>query len=184
MNIRPLLLILLPALLTAAPAQPPHARSGPGERSAPPESLRVDRDRHQPVIERWLRHLETEDPAEHRRLNELREENPAAFREALRRHFAEARQSPLARRGGRMLPPELSAPIDALRRAETEDERRQAREALRRALAEQIDQRLAQREQRIQTIREELGQLETRHQTDKARRDRWIEETLEKLLEP
>lgn len=184
MNIRPLILMLFPALLTAASAQPPAARGGPGERAAPPESLRADRDRHQPVIERWLRNLETEDPAEHRRLNALREENPPAFREALRRHFAEARQSTLPRRGERMPPPELSGPLDALRRAETEDERRRARDDLRRALAERIDQRLAQREERIKTIREELGQLEARHRADQARRDRWIEETLEKLLAP
>ncbi|MCC5844496.1 MAG: hypothetical protein JJU05_09615 [Verrucomicrobia bacterium] len=183
MNPRPLLLILLLTALTATNAQPPRDGTGPRDRPGRPEQGRPDRERHHSVIERWLNHLEKQDPAEHRRLTELREADPDAFRGEIRRQLAEARESAGVRRGGRGAPPELSREIKALRVARTDADRAEAREALHAALAEHIDQRLAMREQRIQSIREELDRLETRHRADKARRDTWIEETLERLLE-
>jgi hypothetical protein len=180
---RPLILLLLLTALSAANAQPPRDGTGPRERSGRPEHPRPDRERHHSVIERWLNHLEKQEPEEHRRLTEMREEDPAAFREELRRHFSEAREHAAPRRGGRGAPPGLTEKIQALRQADTPDTRARALEALRTALAGHIDQRLALREQRIQSIREELEQLETRHRADKARREAWIEETLERLLE-
>jgi len=183
MKNRPLLLIILPVILTAATAQPPREGGAPRERPGRQEQSRPDRERHHSVIERWLNHLEKQEPEEHRRLTEMREEDPAAFREELRRHFSEAREHAAPRRGGRAAPPGLTEKIQALRQADTPDTRARALEALRTALAGHIDQRLALREQRIQSIREELEQLETRHRADKARRDAWIEETLERLLE-
>ncbi len=178
MIIRHLLFTALLLSTALATAQPPRDGKGPRDGHGP-----RDRERHQPVIERWLHHLESKDPAEHRRLTALREENPAAFRSEIRRQLAEVRENAPRHREGRAGPPDLSRERQAVRDARTDAERARALATLREALAQHIDMRLAQREQRIRSIREELERLETRHRADQARRDTWIEETLERLLE-
>lgn len=187
MTIRSLLPLLLLLTLPPAPAQPLRDGNGPRERPGRPEHAgpdrdRPDQDRRQPVVERWLNHLQKQNPEEHRRLTALRREDPAAFRAEMRQQLAEIREKRSLNGDGPGAPPNLKPAIEALRAAETEPERTRALEHLRTALAEHIDQRLAAREQRIQSIREELERLETRHRADQARRDTWIQETLEQIL--
>lgn len=208
MNLRTLLLIPLFAATLSTLAQVPQEGNPRRERPGRPEYLpsdgqgqsrdrpghdrqdhdrqghdRLGRERQQPVIERWLNHLEQQNPAEHQRLTALREDDPVAFREEMRRQFARAREQQQARRGVRGNPPDFTEELAALRNARNDTERAQAREALQSVLAEHIDQRLAQREQRIHSIREELNRLEMQHQADKARREAWIEEALTRMLE-
>lgn len=161
----------------AATAEPPAA-----PRPAREPTPRTETNRRPPVIERWLNHLETADPEEHRRLTALREEDPAAFRDAVREALAAARDHHAGRRPGRGAPLDFAQERQALREARTEAERETARSALREAVARHVDQRLDMREQRIQNIRDELERLETRHREDQDRRDAWIETVMERLL--
>jgi exonuclease VII large subunit len=159
-------------------AQPPHNVPGPRERRERP-----DGERRQQVLERWLNHLEAHDPAEHQRLTALREEDPAAFRETIRRQLAEAREKAQMRRGDRQAAPEFAGDIRAVREAQSEADRQRALDTLRESVSAHVDRRLAHREQRIQAAREELAQLEARHQADLERRDTWIEYILKRVLE-
>ncbi len=182
MSVRPFVLFMLVCSTMTAFGQPePAFERKHGHPRMDRE--RGDRPRVQPVIERWLLDLEQKDPEEHQRLLLLREEDPEAFRGEVRRHYAQARGRPSARQGDGPRIPEVAGQVKAYQEAKTDAERDRIRESIRAELAGHLDRRLAFREQRIQSIREELERLEDRHETDKARRDSWIDEALEQLLQ-
>ncbi|MCC5846929.1 MAG: hypothetical protein JJU29_02465 [Verrucomicrobia bacterium] len=156
------------------PADRPQRGRGP-ERS---EEARGGRDRSHPVLERWMNHLSENDPDEHARLMELREEDPRAFREAVREGLNEVRRQHRQDRQQRM----FGEQVDAIRNAETDEERQEAVEALKLAVGEMVERRMEMREQRIASVREQLERLESEHQTDKDRQQELVENYVEQLL--
>ena len=154
-------------------------RQGPRPERADQERGAGARDAH-PVIERWMRHLEETAPEDHQRLQELRESDPGAFRQELRRSMASARQESGAATGRRRHP--VADQAAAVRVAETEAEREAAVAALRESVETMIDRRMAMREQRIETVRAQLERLEAEHEADKARRDELVTRMMDRLL--
>ncbi len=56
-----------------------------------PREGREDRMAARPLLEQWLERLSEEGPSEYERLMELKDQQPAAFREELRNHLHDAR---------------------------------------------------------------------------------------------
>jgi hypothetical protein len=138
-------------------------------------------ERERPVVEGWLRRVREEDPEEFERLRRMRREDPQGFREAMREAFSEKR----GERGGsgpQTGGAEVREALRAVREADGEAERDAAVTALRSLLAARAEERLAMREERIARIRADLERLEAQHAADRARRDAWVEETLDELL--
>lgn len=182
-----LALLTLPILASAQPdrkpvrqpdrAPPPHGRDrGPEDR---PQRGPRSHEGH-PVIERWMRHMAETQPEEHQRLQNLRESDPTAFRQELRRSMSEARQAGTATPARRRNP--FADQVAAIRAAESETERNAAVATLQASVESMVDRRMEVREQRIEAIRAQLEQLEADHNADKARRDELVQRQLERLL--
>jgi len=177
MKTLPLTLCLF-GLSFALLAQPPHPPQPPnrGERGAA-------RERGQPMIERWMNHLERTQPEEHERLMNLRQEDPAAFREEIRTHLARIREQPPLP-PGRGRPDRFAAEVEAVRNAATDQEKQKALAALRNAVSEMLEQRMQMREERIQSIQADLERLREQHNADSGRKEELVQETLDSLLTP
>ena len=163
------------------PAERPGGERPPRGRGRGPEAreeARGARERSHPVIVRWMEHLNLSDPEEHARLMQLREEDPQAFREAVRQGLQEARRQHRQDRQHRM----FGDQVDAIRNAESDEERQEAIAALKSAVGEMLDRRMDLREQRIASVREQLERLEAEHQSDKERRGELVDEYTERLL--
>lgn len=172
-------LLALPLLLTAQPpADTPPAR--PGWDRPPRERMERERPpRGQPFLDRWMNHLEQEDPEEHQRLRQLQEEDPAAFRGEVRESFSRSRERAVAREP-RASP--FAEEVAAIHGAETEEAREEAVKRLRERMEERVEQRMAMRERRMEAIRAQLEQLEAQHKQDLDRREELVNSLMENLL--
>jgi len=167
-NLLLLLFIAIPGLLRAE--IPPQRR---GNRA---------QDGTRPAVERYMHHLEQQDPETHARLAELKEKDPVAFRRELRRRA----QQPASRERGRERQrrhQEFHQDVQAYHQAETDAEREQARAALQTRIEERVDQVIADRKEAITAIRERLHRLEELNEQELARRDEIVAHHLQRLLE-
>ena len=151
-------------------------------------------------VERWLDRLAEENPDEHARLQELRRENPEAFRDELRGRLRKLRQH----RAG-MLPfdrdddsfrhkrphepgrcpwsPELDALASGYREETDPQARDRIRGELKNHLAQLFDARSAGQRQQIEEIRQHLEHLRELLDAREARRQRIIENWLRAITE-
>lgn len=168
----PRFFLLLTALLPLAGLRAGPESAGP-QRGPPP---RMEDGRTRAPADRYLRRLRQSDPEEFQRMRRLRRDDPDAFREALR-------EKVMRRRGGeapaRRHP--LHGEIQALRDAQTPEERAEAEAELRGQLGRMIDRQLQRREERVERIREQLRELEERHRREREQREELIERHMRRI---
>lgn len=90
-----------PRTAEAVGEEPAGGRSEASREASADGAVEAGEDR---PIERWMRHLERQNPQEHARMARLRRENPEAFRAALRERLAEMRRAYEERTGERAPP--------------------------------------------------------------------------------
>lgn len=177
MKIKTLLLVFtLVSGAAIALAQPPEGRPRHGDRGRPAGQ---GPDASSAPVERYMSQLQQEDTEEYRRLSELRDQDPTAFRRELRRKASEKRGRPSSRQV-RHHP--LREEIAALRNAENEDDRDVAIQAIRAKITERVDRSLEERENAIREIRETLQRLEEQNEQEQARREEIIDRHLQRVL--
>ncbi|MDF3128052.1 hypothetical protein P0Y35_02465 [Kiritimatiellaeota bacterium B1221] len=135
--------------------------------------------RSQPVID-YLQKLKATNPEEFNRLEKLRQEDPQAFRNELRKNAWGRQQGGKFRQGLQAHP--LQAEIEKIRSAQTEAEKEAAIADLRLKVSERIAENQKEREEAIEKIRRKLKQLEEQNEQEKIRREEIIDHHLQRIL--
>ena len=144
----------------------------------------------QGAVETWLKGVKERNPEEFERLNKLREEDPEAFQKALRERLEKMRE------GGSKLHdefvrrhPELAKQDQETRKlleaykTASPDDKKQIRAELKKKLGETFEVREKARQEMIQHLESQLGQLKKDADKRKANRDAIIERRVKELTE-
>lgn len=204
MMIRRIILPVAGFLLATAlslPAQTPMppisttatTNSGVADSTKPKSDLKQGRDsqRMQPgAVEIWLKGLKERNPEEFERLSKLRTEDPAAFQKELRERLQKMRD------GGAKLHDEIVRRYPELLKQDQEthkliesykaaspDDKKQIRAELKKKLGEFFELREKARQETIQHLESQLGQLKKDAERRKANRDAIIDRRLKELTE-
>lgn len=140
-----------------------------------------ERPRRTEAIDRYFTRLSKQDPDEAKRLQELRQSNPRAFRMEMRER--------LKRKGG--MHPKMQALtedtsiqelVTSVKEAPSEEAYRSSKAKLREAVTQRYDQSLATREEALSQLRQKLVELEEKHAREKGKRDMIIDRQMYRLL--
>jgi len=167
MILLPLLALTVGSFVWAQPESAPEGRP-PRRRGRPP------------AVERYFEQLQQQNPEEMKRLRELRQTDPEAFRRELRARVQRRKQqrNPEEKR----FRAHIREHAESVRSATTPEERQEALEQLRLAVAERIDHGFEMRQQALDDMREKLEALDRRHQEEKRQRETLIDGQVDRIL--
>lgn len=132
-----------------------------------------------PAVEDYFKTLKQQNPEEMKRLRDLRQTDPEAFRKELRNRVNKKKGHGKRRQDPRKV---FDEHLQHIQQAETPEARAQAEQKLKDAVEERIDKGLMLREKAIARMQEQLKTLEERHLNDKQNRDQLISRQVESLL--
>lgn len=171
----------------------------PAARPLPPGLRRIAEPGNEDAAARWLERFRETHPEEFARLRRLRETNPPAFREELRRRLQSRRNDDGGGEGGRRMPrlpprPDRDPDLDRLEAELLELARRfhrerdaaardELRERLRAKLIETFERREKVWVQRIAALRRDLDEFEARLDQFRRNREEVIDNRLRAILE-
>lgn len=133
------------------------------------------------AVQQYFEQLKEKDPEEMKRLQQLRQSDPEAFRLELRKRVQENKGPSFPRHKKRLAEREDYAEL--IRKTNTPEERQQAITRITEDITKRIDQGLSLREEAIERLRQRLSTLEERHEREKQSRDEMIERQVRKVIQ-
>ena len=166
----------LPAALIAQEMERPMMGRGPRHTESDEHGPRGPMAR----LHAWIEELKENDPDEYERLMALREEDPQAFRQEIRKRLGERMKQHMRQHAG----PEEQKCMELARRyhaADSAGEKAEIKEQLEDAVQAAFDARLEQQETMLEKMEERLDQLREHLATRKAHREKICDERVDEL---